>query len=226
MVMSVTTWIWISELKERNILQHSINHINFVVDTVKHMHNMIMAALMKDLKRSMEYFKKADESEDKADNVKRSIIEILSSGTIHPVDREYLLRLVLTADDVAAYAKAVVRRLKIILDLGYEIPAELGEMIKQMSHKILDSAALLLEAIKILTKDPKGSLKIASDVEKLEEDVDNIRINALEILFRYCRMEFGPHCMVFKELIDHLENTSDKCEDTADIIRAIAIALA
>jgi len=221
----VATWFWLSGLRERDIIKKSVDHVKYIVDTVNYMNEMIKHVSMEEYEKALEYFRKADEAEKKADVVKRSIIEELSRGVIHPLDREHLLRLILVSDDIAAHAKAVVRRLKIIVGMKYRIPVELMEIVKQMSQKIVEAANFVLKAIEMLGTNPRSSLLFASDIEKLEEDVDVLRIEALETLMRYCRAEFGPECIMFKELIDNLEATSDKCEDTGDMIRAIAISL-
>lgn len=83
----------------------------------------------------------------------------------------------------------------------------------------------LRDAVKLLTSDPRKALQLIYIVEEIEEKVDDIRLNALEYMYRVCSRDFQVVCLLYKEIIDDIEIITDKCEDTADTIRSIAIHL-
>ncbi len=127
----------------------------------------------------------------------------------------------MTTDDIAAYAKAASRRLLLVLDnkLGQEIVEKLLEM----ASKLYEATKLLKEAANQLLHNPKDALKIADKIERLEEEIDDIRMEALSKVLSFCDKTKPSLCLISKELVDSLENASDRCEDTADVIRSIAL---
>ncbi len=74
-----------------------------------------------------------------------------------------------------------------------------------------------------LAKDPRRALEVANSVERIEEEVDEIRMKALEKVLEWCDRAKVSSCIICKEVVDSLENASDKCEDVADVIRGIAL---
>ncbi|MCD6488485.1 MAG: DUF47 domain-containing protein [Desulfurococcales archaeon] len=221
----MSTWIWLSSRKEKSVLLMSLKHLDLVYDVVVHLAKLFNALSKMNREEALENYSKVDKLEEKADDVKRDIIEELNRGFIHPFDKENLLRLVLSSDDIASYAKASARRLKIMLELNYSIPDELLTLLASMTENIIKAVDFLRESVKALNKDPRIALNFSHMIEELEERVDDIRLDALKYLYRICGRNFSVECMLYKEVIDNVEMTSDKCEDTGDIIRSIAISI-
>ena len=225
MIHKLSTWIWLSGRREKEILLRGLHHLDLVYEVVKKLLDMISSLSKMELVKAREYFNVINKKEEEADVVKREIIEELSKGIIHPMDREDLLRLILSIDDIAAYAKASARRIKIVIDLGYSMPDEFITLLYSMVEHSVKAVDTLRDAIKLLTSDPRKALQLTYIVEEIEEKVDDIRLNALEYMYRMCSRDFRVVCLLYKEIIDDIEIITDKCEDTADTIRSIAIHL-
>ena len=168
-----------------------------------------------------ENYLKVQDYEGEADKIKRLIIKELSSGFIHPIDREELIRLILTNDDIATYLKAASRR-AILVDPRL-IDDEIKDYIIEISRRIVESVKKLEEAVLTLISKPSRSLELADEVERLEEEVDEIRIKALAKILEFCDKTKTSLCIITKDIVDSLENSEDRCEDAADVIRSIAI---
>jgi len=168
-----------------------------------------------------ENYLKVQDYEGEADKIKRLIIKELSSGFIHPIDREELIRLILTNDDIATYLKAASRR-AILVDPKL-IDEEIKDYIIEMSKRVVESVKKLEEAVLVITLKPSRSLELADEVERLEEEVDEIRIKALAKILEFCDKTKTSLCIIAKDIVDSLENSEDRCEDAADVIRSIAV---
>ncbi len=220
----VSTWFWIAGKREREVLLKSIEHLSKIRDVTLHFNNMLDKIKENDLSKVRGEFNYVDNIEKEADTVKRKLIEDLSKGSFHPIDREDLMRLILSSDDIAAYVKASARKLLLLLDMNYRIPGELLQHMKNMAENVLKAVEILIDAVKELTKSIEKAITLSHLVEEIEEKIDDMRIDTLKTLFMIYGREFRAECMLLKEIIDDLEMASDKCEDVSDIIRTIAVS--
>ncbi len=221
----MATWFWSSKTIEREFVKRCIAHATKILDTVKSLRNMIESLKRGDTASARESYEKVFQSENAADDVKREILRELSRGVIHPLDREYVVRLVLTMDDIAAYAKATARRLLISMNLGYSLDHQTLDLLYQMATKLEQASELLIKALEALVSSPREALSLADSVERLEEEVDEIRMQALESIFRACREHPADWCLIAKDVVDSMENAVDRTEDSADMVRLIAVSL-
>ncbi len=221
----MSSWSWLAGRRLKEIVNKSFKHLELVNNVVSLLDEIIDDLVKGNVEEGLKKFDDLNKMEEKADVVKREIFVELRSGYIHPLDREDLLRLILTADDIAAYAKAAARRMVIIHKLGYKMPEELLKILKQMTDKIVDASRLVIEAVNMIGQDPSKALSITHEIEDIEEAVDDLRMEAYKFLYRMCKDKMGIECILYKEVIDDIENTSDRCEDTADVIRMIAVSI-
>lgn len=220
----MSTWAWISGKRERDVLLKSIEHLKKIYETIDHFSRSLDSLLKRDENGYRNSFKLVDSSEEEADEIKKKIIQELSRGYFHPLDREDLLRLILSSDDIAAYVKAAARKFLILLDIKYTIPNEILVEEKNITANLLKSVDYLIKSVEALTRSLEESISYTNLVEEIEEKIDDLRIQTLEALSKACRERYGFECALLKETIDDLEMASDKCEETGDIIRSIAIS--
>ncbi len=219
----MSTWVWLSRRVGREVLKKFMEYIQHVEEVTHALLEMLESIKAGDLERAKKLFEKAYEEEKTADDLKRGILRDLARGVIHPMDREDIMRLVLTTDDVAGYAKAAARRIKIMLDLGFNIDADVLDLLIEMARKVNDAAELIRVGAAQLIRNPNEALNTADKIERLEEEVDEIRLVALEKMYSKCGKYPTAQCLLMKEVIDSIEGASDKCEDVCDVIRAIAL---
>jgi hypothetical protein len=212
------------EARERKILEICDGHIKKVVDTVVGMSKAVQGFCDINIKKVDEGFQEVFKSERAADEVKRKILEELSKGIIHPINRDAIIRLTITADEVAANAKAAARKLH-YLD-PKKLHEKLREIIRTFSKDLVSISNRTYEAFVALTKDSKTAVVLSHEVERLEEKIDDLRADELtpELLIWYKKVkDIGPS-MVLKEITDNMEDVADFCEDVSDIIRSIAVS--
>ena len=219
--MGATTWSWIARTVETMVISKALEHISRVIEVAECAHKLFLKFRDGSREGVLSTYSCVYESEKKADEVKRTIIKELSEGFIHPIDREELIRLVLTVDDIAAYVKAACRRACLVNPR--DVDPTIRDYLIEMISRVVKSVKLLKEAIEVLRKEPKKALELADNVERIEEEVDEIRIKALAEVLKLCDKSRPSVCLMAKDIVDSLENSEDRCEDSADVIRSIAI---
>ena len=218
--MGAPTWAWVSRRVEVRAIKMALDHLDKIIEVAEASLDLFRKFASDSMEETRRVYARVHQAEKEADDVKRTMFRELSSGFIHPIDREELVRLLLTSDDIAAYLKAASRRATLI-DPG-EIADSVRNHVVNIVEKVLESTRLLKEAIEALVSDADRALELADSIERLEEEVDEIRIEALADVLRICDETKVSACIIAKEIVDSVENSEDKCEDAADVVRSIA----
>ncbi|MGB9729148.1 MAG: DUF47 domain-containing protein [Thermoprotei archaeon] len=217
----VTLWSWISRRRHGEVIQYYIQHVDRIINVTDHAKKIIEAFIQNNKKGVENEWSEVFKYEKEADDIKRKILSELSSEFFHPIDREDLIRLVLTSDDVAAYAKAWSRRLA-LLNIG-NVPQEILNKLFVMASKVHEATLLMKKAAEKLILNPREVLELANKIEILEEEVDDIRHEVFKDILNFCEQSKISQCLMVKEVMDSIENSADKCEDVADVLRSIAL---
>ncbi len=224
-MIDVAAWIWASKRIERGFMSKCIEHDAKVIRVVEGLFSVIQAIKNGNVNDARSSFNSVLEAEREADEIKRDIIYDLSKATLMPLDRDYVMRLTLRLDDVAAYAKAAARRLLIAVQIGVSLDQEYLAKLLEMTSKLREAVELIDQAFKELGENLEKALNIADKIERLEEEVDELRTTLLEYVLSKCD-EKGPRwCTIAKEIVDEIENSIDRCEDVADMIRYIGVGV-
>lgn len=217
----MTFWSWVSMKRRREILDMYIRHVDNVMQVVLHAKNLIEALAEGNTELVQKEWQRVFESEKKADELKRSILDELSREIFHPIDREELVRLIIATDDVADYAKAWSRRA--VLYLPNKLPDGVGDKLIAMASRVLEAINLVKVAVDMLVRDPKKVLDIANKIETLEEEVDDIRHDLFSLVLKFCDRMQPSLCILSKEIMDSIESAADECEDVGDLFRRLAL---
>ena len=202
------------------MLKLSENHLNVIIELAKAFREYSEAFSSNNVEEVKKKFNDVFELERKADNEKEKIISEVSRGPFHPMDRDDLIRLVLTMDDIAANIKAASRKL-LYLD-PVEIPESVKKGLIEMGDAVLDIVLKLKDALNALIQGSKETLKRADLVERKEEEIDEFRSELIMSILKWGD-EAGKisSLLMLKEAVENLENASDRAEDVADVIRGI-----
>ena len=219
--MGAPTWAWLSRRVEAKVIGRALEHASKVIEVAEASYKLFQEFKEGSADKVKENYSTVHKLEKEADDIKRSILKELSRGFIHPIDREELVRLVLINDDIAAYLKAASRRACLVEPGG--ITAVIRDLIMEMVGRVVESTKLLKKAIEALVDSPESALELADSVERLEEEVDEIRMEALAEVLKLCDVAKPSACIIAKEIVDSVENSEDRCEDSADVIRSIVV---
>ncbi len=160
---------------------------------------------------------KADEIkeiEHKCDFLTHEIIQRLHRTFVTPLDREDIFALARSLDDVmdAIDATAAIVRL-------YQI-STVRQDARDLARIIMASAEQVVKAAKALER-KKGVAEPAVEINRLENEADRAHQNAVRRLFEE---EKDPvQIMKWKEILDFLEDATDRCEDVANVLEGVMV---
>ncbi|UCH03054.1 MAG: DUF47 family protein [Candidatus Bathyarchaeota archaeon] len=225
MFSSSNITIWLSRREEKKIFEHCQSHFEKIIDTVKGMRDVIYSFCNEDFEQLEKHYVTTFESERNADAIKRQILAEISTGPLHPIDREEVIRLVLTADDIAENAKSGARKLRLASTKC--LTEEISTHLKEIADMCVEIVERVWTAFLKLRERKDQAIDAANDVEVLEEMIDERRLGLLKRILN-CKervisiKSLGPWLM-FMNAIENMEELADRSEDVADVIRSIAI---
>ncbi|MHB8883340.1 MAG: DUF47 domain-containing protein [Thermodesulfovibrionales bacterium] len=180
---------------------------------------VLLVALMENFDRLEERAKEIYEVEQEGDIVTHEIMKKLNKTFITPIDREDLYALASRLDDILDLIWGAVDRLVV-----FKIPSATKEAVA-MSKDLLATTEIIHKAIqKLKDKQYSHVQDCCIEINRLENLIDRDFRDALGKLFDE---EKDPILIIkWKEIYEHLEDASDKCEDVANILEAIVLKYA
>jgi predicted phosphate transport protein (TIGR00153 family) len=160
---------------------------------------------------------KADEikeAEHKCDFLTHEIIQRLHRTFVTPLDREDIHTLARSLDDVmdAIDASAAFVRL-------YRIDSVRADA-RELARIIKASADQMVIALQALER-RSGVAEPAVEINRLENEADRIHQGAVRLLFDE---ERDPITVIkWKEILDFLEEATDRCEDVANVLEGVVV---
>ena len=212
--------IWTARQREKDILRLSEKHLRKILSLVISLKDFIQAFSSNSTDDMEKVFKEIFRLEREADDEKENIIVELSKGPFHPMDREDIMRLILTMDDIASNIKAASTKLL------YVDPANVPDNVKkdmvELANKVFDVVMSFGDALQGLIECSKDVLKLAENVERKEEAIDEFRVVLIARVLEWGeKSQRISALLMLKESIENLEEAADRTEDAADIIRGI-----
>ena len=153
--------------------------------------------------------------EHRGDEMTHRILIKLNQTFITPFDREDIHLLASSLDDVLDFIFAAGDRL-----LTYKI-TQPSPSAKVLAGIILKQAEELGKAVALLDKDDSRLLDHCVEVNRLENEADKVSREAIGRLFDG---DLDPITLIkLKELLEVLEEASDKAEDVADVLETVVL---
>jgi uncharacterized protein len=154
------------------------------------------------------------EVEHKCDTLTHQIIQRLNTTFVTPIDREDIHVMAKSLDDVMDMIDASARFVRL-----YKIGA-VRYGARELAHVVsvsVDQVRLALEALEKKT----GVAQRAVEINRLENEADRIHEEALRRLFDE---ERDPVMIIkWKEILDFLEEATDRCEDVANVLEGVVV---
>ncbi|MGQ9759067.1 MAG: DUF47 domain-containing protein [Candidatus Methanomethylicaceae archaeon] len=163
--------------------------------------------------------------EREADDVKRGIENRLYSGILFVGLKEDFLRLLRAMDDIADKAKEAARAIASRQPEREEIEEvkDCSDKIKEMVYGTVEIVKTLERAIGMIGKNKNEALKLAHDVEKYEERLDDIKLEALRLLTTKEKKISTLSYLQLRDFILLLDMIPDAAENASDIIVAMIV---
>lgn len=152
--------------------------------------------------------------EQQCDGITHTIIQRLNRTFVTPIDREDIHQLARSLDDVIDAidaAAAVIRRYR-VTPVRYGA-RELALIIARSTHQVRMAVDALERKV--------GVHERAVEVNRLENEADRMHDEALRRLFEE---ERDPIAVIkWKEVLDFLEEATDRCEDVANVLEGVVV---
>ncbi len=179
----------------------------------------LLVSLMENFDNIEARAKEIYEVEQDGDMLTHDIMKKLNKTFITPIDREDLHTLASGLDDVLDLIWASVDRLAV-----FKITEPTKEAVA-MSKDLFATAEVIHKAIKKLKeKNYSHVQEYCIEINRLENKIDRGFRDALGSLFE--NMKDPILIIKWKEIYEHLEDASDKCEDVANVLESIVLKYA
>ena len=160
---------------------------------------------------------KADEIkevEHQCDNLTHQIIQRLHRTFVTPLDREDIFELARSLDDVMDAIDATAAMVRL-----YQIEHVRPDA-RVLAGIISASVDQLVMALKALEK-KVGVAEPAVEINRLENEADRAHHAGVRRLFEE---ERDPVAIIkWKEILDFLEDATDRCEDVANVLEGVVV---
>jgi predicted phosphate transport protein (TIGR00153 family) len=155
--------------------------------------------------------------EHRGDSMTHEVIEVLNRTFVTPLDREDIYKLAESLDNVVDQIDEAASRL-IIFDIAKPTPyaVELADLIRRCCEQIHKAMPYL--------RHPKELPALQDNllqIHTLENRADAIKKDALTQLFK--NPDNVIDLLKWREIYEHLEAATDRCEDVADVLQGLLV---
>ncbi|KEQ26050.1 DUF47 domain-containing protein [Paenibacillus tyrfis] len=162
------------------------------------------------------FYPQLKELENKGDQITHQIFKGLNKVFITPLDREDIMELASKVDDVIDGIEATIARFDYL-----NITAS-DKYMKEFSAVLVASCQHILDSFKLLSK--KKYMQITEhtvQINSLENEADRLMREGIREIFTHPKDPY--HDFKLKELYERLEQTTDACEDVANILDSVVL---
>ena len=157
------------------------------------------------------------ELEHEGDSITHQIAALLHRTFVTPFDREDIAMLSHTMDDIIDFIHAAADALYIYrIDTPTQRSKELADVIVKAAMEV-ERAVPLLRHRSELKKIPEHCVEL----NRLENAADKIFRSALGELFDDTKDT--AYIIKWREIYEHMESATDRCEDVANVLEGVAL---
>jgi hypothetical protein len=195
--------------------------ITLAIDTVTELERAMIAASKKEAGEANRAIGRLFVVETEIDELRRSVFEELTRGSLPPKDREDIMHLVKRLDTMADHVKDSGRSLKLLLDA--QMPKDVWGELVDITKDLVEESATLRKSIEKLGVDAVEVRALAKKVDEVETRVDERYLRVKEMLLKYGREMDAGTLLILRDLLQSLEEVADSCDDTADYVRILTV---
>lgn len=215
---------WFIKRRETKTVQLMQAHLSLTTRAVEELDKAMQHKLAHQDDLAERSIERLSTMEEEADSLRKGIALELTKGEIPSNERDDLLHLSRDIDWITDWSKEAGRLLRVAP--VNRLPEELTKKAVEMSHVVKQTASAVRACIDCLSKEPRDAMRLADDVEDLEEKMDVLyaETRALYPTIDFSRMNPGEFFLI-GQLFDAIEEISDWCEKTIDQTRILAVRM-
>lgn len=188
------------------------NHAAKAVEASK-----LLVEMWGDMSRAPACAKRIKDLEHEADKITHDCVAALHQTWITPLDREEIHALITRLDDVLDSIEAASERI-ILFEIDEGTPEGL-----ELCKAVVASCEAVYSAMQSIRdlKQGKRLLELCIEINKHENTADLAYRTAIAKLFKSGNDPLLV--MKWRDIYDHLESATDRCEDVANIIEGVVL---
>jgi len=157
------------------------------------------------------------ELEHEGDSITHQIVALLHRTFVTPFDREDIAQLSHVMDDVTDFIHAAADALYIYkIDVPTQRAKELADIIVQAATEVGRAMPLLRHRSEL-----KKIMEHCVELNRLENEADKVFRSALGELFDDAKDT--TYIIKWREIYEHMESATDRCEDVANVLEGVAL---
>jgi len=201
------------------VLQDEINRILNAARELATLPDLMMKKDKTGIKNSLEQISTIEEE---VENLRRKITrEVADVGGLI-MNRENLLNTAYTMDEIAGYITGIAFKLSNIKITTLK-SAKLDEDITKLIELVVDEVYKLNEIIRSLNTNTANAIELAQETQKIEREIDvKYRQATIKLLSGVTNMK---ELLLIKDVIEGIEEMSDKCQRVSDSFILLALSL-
>lgn len=209
--------------KEKLAIDTIVKEAKLVSDTVAALEGVTAAIEKRDWDEVEAASEEVSRLEEKVDLMHREGMVLISEGAFFAGIREDVLRLMEQLDDVADFSKDASRVIA-----QYPISHETYELVFSevkpvaLVKKAEDAMAILINAVQSLFSDPREAIRLAIDIERREEEGDEIKARMIRKIFLERQRLDVLTLLELKDFVLWLDNVLDAVEHCSDVVIIIS----
>ncbi|HEY4674137.1 MAG TPA: DUF47 family protein [Nitrososphaerales archaeon] len=204
--------------KTLSILQDETRRVFDSARDLSTAYSQLLAGKKTDLQNTYAKIRKA---EDDAESYRRALTrELAEVGTLM-MNREDILRGAYNIEEIAGFVNGIAFRLSLIEPKVLKKGKILDDF-KDLLDMAVESVQRLMEMVRALSINPASAIETANIIQKLERQVDDkyrVVINSL------MKLDSFKDILMLKDIVERVENLSDRCLSAADSITIVALGL-
>lgn len=162
--------------------------------------------------------KAIEDCEHAGDQITHDTVEMLNKTFITPIDREDIHGLITEMDDILDLIYGTANRVVL-----YKVPPAGADMKKvvEILVRAVEEVSKAVLRLRDMAKKPELILAQCIEINRLENEADEALRRAISNLFD--REKDAIKLIKEKEILETLENATDRCEDVANTLEAIVL---
>ena len=201
------------------VLQDEINRI---LNASRELGTLTESLMKKDKKAVKNTLEQISTIEEEVENLRRKITrEVADVGGLI-MNRENLLNTAYTMDEIAGYITGIAFKLsnvKITTLKSSKLDKDIGELISL----VVDEVYKLNEIIRSLNTNTANAIELAQETQTIEREIDiKYRDATIKLLNE---VKDPKELLLIKDVIEGIEEMSDKCQRVSDSFILLALSL-
>jgi len=208
---------------KRRALSVCQDHLRRVLDVSRKISQMVDCFVKGDKNSARELFADIKKSGEDVDVARRAVSRELAEIGAILMSREDFLRFTNLTSEIADFYEGIAFRLLEIMERGWKVPTDIKEGLTKLSGAVFETVSKLREAAMTLNYGASKALEKAREVEIAEKIVDDL-YRELEVKIVNSDMDI-PAMLLFRDVVQLLEDAADKAEDASDTARILAFTI-